>query len=358
MRSGDNEGEDAEIQFADELEAVVGFLRNHPSIVMWVPFNEGWGQHDTEGIVDWLQRTDPTRLVNNASGWTDRGVGDVLDIHRYPGPGAPAPETISPITPRAAVLGEFGGLGLPMADHTWVEEDNWGYRSYETLEDLNGAYGDLLTQLRPLIGEGLAAAIYTQTTDVEIEVNGIMSYDRKVIKLGAGTQGLHRALHDPPPRLRPVVPTSRIVGQPWRFTTGDPGEGWQDPGFDDLSWLQGLGGFGTEGTPGAVARTTWDTPEIWIRRSFSLTDEAQTALPDARLFLRVHHDEDAEVYLNGTEIAELAGHSTGYLLVPMAGEPASLLRAGENTLAVHVRQTRGGQYIDLGIVEWIEVGGS
>ena len=360
MPSGDNEGAEAQDQFARELSEMVGGLWNHPSIVMWVPFNEGWGQHNTEGYVDWLKETDPSRLVNNASGWTDTGAGDVLDIHRYPGPGAPAPHALStpdaPSTPviRAGVLGEFGGLGLPLAGHTWVEEDNWGYRSFEDLDGLNQAYADLLTQLRPLIGEGLSAAVYTQTTDVEVEVNGMMTYDREVVKLGEATRDLHRALYGPPPNLRPVVATSRLEGQQWTFTTSAPADEWAQSAFDDSGWREGMGGFGTEGTPGTTVRTVWDTPDLWIRRGFSLSQENLEALADAPLFLRIHHDEDAEVYLNGTEISALEGYSTGYRLIPLDPEVLPVFRAGGNTLAVHVRQTDGGQYIDVGIVEWVE----
>ena len=102
-------------------------FRNHPSIVMWVPFNEGWGQFDTPRVVDMIRKLDPTRLVNNASGWTDRGVGDVMDMHQYPGPAVPRLEE-----KRAVVLGEFGGLGLPVPGHTWQAEKNWGYRSFTT----------------------------------------------------------------------------------------------------------------------------------------------------------------------------------------------------------------------------------
>jgi len=304
--------------------------------------------------VDWLKATDPSRLVNNASGWTDTGAGDVLDIHRYPGPGAPGPDALSIPAVRAAVLGEFGGLGLPLTGHTWVREYNWGYRSYETLDGLNEAYGDLLTQLRPLIGEGLAAAVYTQTTDVEVEVNGIMTYDREVVKLTGAARKLHQELFGPPPVLRPIVATSRLQGQLWRFTTSNPGGGWAKPDHDDSGWAAGEGGFGTERTPGSAVRTVWDTPEIWIRRVFSLPQEDHEALANGRIFLRIHHDEDAEVYLNGAEIAALEGYSTGYHLVPLGPEASSLLRNGENTIAVHVRQTDGGQYIDVGIVEWIE----
>ncbi|MGD2121786.1 MAG: glycoside hydrolase family 2 TIM barrel-domain containing protein [Gemmatimonadota bacterium] len=353
MPSGDNEGEDAHGQFAQELEGVVRLLGNHPSIVMWVPFNEGWGQHDTEEIVTWLEETDPTRLVNNASGWTDTGVGDVLDIHRYPGPGAPTTESVSPLRPRAAVLGEFGGLGLPLTGHTWVAEDNWGYRSFETPGALNHAYIDLLTQLHPLIGEGLAAAVYTQTTDVEVEVNGVMTYDRKVVKLGPEARQANRTLFEPPPSLLPLVPTSREAGQSWRYTTSDPGEGWQVPEFPDTGWAEGMAGFGTEGTPGAVVRTVWDTDGIWIRRAFDLDATAVDHLREARLFLRIHHDEDAQVYLNGEPVADLGGYTRGYRLVELDSAQLAHLRAGSNTLAIHVRQTGGGQYIDAGIVEWV-----
>ena len=102
-------------------------------------------------------------------------VGDVVDLHAYPGPGTPPLEK-----GRTAVLGEFGGLGLPLDGHTWLDKGNWGYRSYTTQPDLNAAYLNLLGQLRLHAGDGLAAAIYTQTTDVEIEVNGVMTYDTRI----------------------------------------------------------------------------------------------------------------------------------------------------------------------------------
>jgi beta-galactosidase/beta-glucuronidase len=166
-------------QFETELEAMVRGLVNHPSIVMWVPYNEGWGQWDTARIVGLIRSWDPTRLVNNASGWADRGAGDVNDVHKYPGPDAPKPED-----KRAAVLGEYGGLGLPIKGHTWQDEKNWGYKSFETSGKLTEAFLELQRQVRPLIrSSGLSAAIYTQTSDVEIEVNGLMTYDRALVKI-------------------------------------------------------------------------------------------------------------------------------------------------------------------------------
>jgi beta-galactosidase/beta-glucuronidase len=166
-------------QFEQELTALVEGRGNHPSIVMWVPYNEGWGQWDTPRVVDLVKKLDQSRLVNNTSGWTDRGVGDVNDMHKYPGPGSPEPEA-----KRAAVLGEFGGLGLPVHEHTWQSEKNWGYKSFTDTNTLTAAYVDLLAKLYPLIDEkGLSAAVYTQTTDVEIEVNGLMTYDRALVKM-------------------------------------------------------------------------------------------------------------------------------------------------------------------------------
>ena len=343
MPNGNNEGPEGEENFTVEMDHIVDALYSHPSIVMWVPFNEGWGQHDTERYTAWLQERDPSRLVNNASGWTDRGVGHVLDIHRYPGPGMPPLET-----GRAAVLGEFGGLGLPMRGHLWLDRDNWGYRSYESGSELGDAYAALIYQLRPLIGEGLAAAIYTQTTDVEIEVNGLMTYDREEVKMPRRAMALNELLYETPPSVVPVLPTSREAGQRWRYTTAAPEGEWSQPGFDDSGWRSGLGGFGTERTPGAVVRTRWDTEDIWLRRTFQLSSTDFESL-----HLRIHHDEDAEVYLNGHPIGAFEGYTAGYAFVPLTEEARQALRTGTNTLAVHVTQTDGGQYIDLGLVDLI-----
>ena len=185
--------EKIDAQWELELKRMIDAYGNHPCIVMWVPFNEGWGQYDTERITHWVKTYDPTRLVNNASGWTDREVGDVHDVHAYPGPDMP------PLEPyRAAVLGEFGGLGLPVAGHVWQDKGNWGYRSYEDAEAYAGNYVNLVTRLYGLVDKGLAAAVYTQTTDCEVETNGLMTYDRAVIKLDPKVYGnLNRGLIPP-----------------------------------------------------------------------------------------------------------------------------------------------------------------
>jgi len=180
--------------FEQEWKNVIDMLRNHPSIVMWVPFNEGWGQYDTERIARWTKEYDPTRLVNEASGWHHHGSGDVFDIHKYPGPAMPELKD-----DRAAVLGEFGGLGLPVKGHLWWDKKNWGYRKFDDPESLQAGYDDLIRQLRPMIGRGLTAAVYTQTSDVEGEVNGLMTYERQVVKFDIEKMAeQHESLHLPP----------------------------------------------------------------------------------------------------------------------------------------------------------------
>jgi Glycosyl hydrolases family 2, sugar binding domain/Glycosyl hydrolases family 2, TIM barrel domain/Glycosyl hydrolases family 2 len=331
-------------QFEVELKAMIDGRRNHPSIVMWVPFNEGWGQYDTPRIVQWLESYDPSRLVDNASGWTDEHVGDVIDVHRYPGPGSPTPEAA-----RAAVLGEFGGLGLPLPDHTWQGQANWSYRGFTTRDALTDAYVDLVGRLHPMLrSPGLSAAVYTQTTDVEIEVNGLMTYDRAIVKPDeARVRAANLHLFTPPPFLVSVVDTSRDAPVVWRYTTTSPPAEWMASEFDATGWPEGPGGFGTANTPGAVVRTVWNTPDIWLRRSFDLP----AAFSAADLHLLIHHDEDAEVYINGVLASTLGGYSSDYELASLTSASRALIRPGRNTLAVHCRQTTGGQYIDVGLVD-------
>jgi hypothetical protein len=347
MVSGDaHKTAESKANYRDELKSMIDALRNHPSIVMWVPFNEGWGQYDTPEVAAWLKKYDPSRLVNEASGWHDKGSGDVSDMHSYPGPGMRDPED-----KRVSVLGEFGGLGMPIKGHTWQQEKNWGYVSYDSPEKLTNAYVDLLTAMRPLIGRGLSAAVYTQTTDVEIEVNGLMTYDRAVEKMDVPRiRAAAEKLYGPAPEVVVIAPTSEKSPQTWRYTMSQPGGGWFEPGFDDSSWKTGPGGFGKEGTPGAVVRTKWDTPDIWARRTFVWKSPAK----NGQFALNIHHDDSAEVYLNGLRIHSFKRHAKNYQLALLGDEARQLLRQGENTLAVHCHQTGGGQYIDVGLVEIVE----
>ena len=205
--------------YREELKGLVDLLRKVPSIVMWIPYNEGWGQHDqnlTHTTLDFVKKYDPTRLVNAPSGWNDfeggeiRNSGrkppriktahlpeteceaaDIVDYHYYRGPEMP------PVNARRiSFLGEFGGLGHPVDGHLWRVFDqaaslggersgNWGYGGIEdtkTREGLEKTYLGLMEKLGDFAERGLAGSIYTQTTDVEIEINGLLTYDRKVLK--------------------------------------------------------------------------------------------------------------------------------------------------------------------------------
>ncbi len=166
--------------YKKELAAMIHTHYNHPSIVTWIPFNEGWGQFDTRNIAALIKKLDPTRLVDATSGWADRGVGDMHDMHDYPGPGMfPAKGN------RASVLGEFGGQALVVKGHLWLTDFSKAPQHYKistSEQALHQQYAIMMDSLRALKRRGLGAAVYTQITDVEIEVNGLMTYDRRVFK--------------------------------------------------------------------------------------------------------------------------------------------------------------------------------
>ena len=191
-----NRTPESENYYRKEWNSIMDALHNFPSIVVWIPFNEAWGQFKTEEIAKWTKEKDPSRLVNSASGGNFYPVGDIIDIHNYPDPAMPAPYLFG--KERALVLGEFGGLGLPIDGHVWQQKDNWGYQSYKNKNELFKSYSLLIDKIPDLIKAGLSAAVYTQTTDVEIEVNGLMTYDRKVIKIPvAELKKVHQKLYDP-----------------------------------------------------------------------------------------------------------------------------------------------------------------
>jgi beta-galactosidase/beta-glucuronidase len=186
---------ESEAIYRTEWKAIMNANYNFPSIVVWVPFNEAWGQFKTREIVEWTQRLDPSRLVNEASGGNFEYSGHILDLHNYPDPCMPSPVLFG--EKQILVLGEYGGLGLPVENHTWQGKDNWGYQSFKSKEELVKKYESFIDRFPELIRTGLSAAIYTQTTDVEIEVNGLMTYDRKIVKMPeARLKEIHQKLYD------------------------------------------------------------------------------------------------------------------------------------------------------------------
>jgi beta-galactosidase/beta-glucuronidase len=169
---------ESEAIYRKEWKQIMDGLKAHPSIVVWVPFNEAWGQFKTAEISDWTKLMDPSRLVNSASGGNHIPTGDILDLHNYP-----HPEMYLYDPTRVNVLGEYGGIGLPLQGHLWRPDDNWGYVKFKDSGETTAEYVKYARQLLDLARQGFAGAIYTQTTDVEGEVNGLMTYDRAVDKL-------------------------------------------------------------------------------------------------------------------------------------------------------------------------------
>jgi beta-galactosidase/beta-glucuronidase len=165
--------------FYNEWAEIIKDFKIFPSIVVWVPFNEAWGQFDTDDVVRFTREQDPSRLINYASGGSFvKCSGDIIDLHNYPDP-----EMYIYDPDYVNVLGEYGGIGLPLEGHLWQADKNWGYVQYKTGDDVLDVYESYAEELIELIRKGFAAAVYTQTTDVEGEVNGLMTYDRKVVKV-------------------------------------------------------------------------------------------------------------------------------------------------------------------------------
>lgn len=164
--------------YYQEWKEIMDLCVSNPSVVVWVPFNEAWGQFDTEKVAEWTKNYDPSRLVNPASGGNHRACGDILDLHNYPGP-----DMFLYDPQRVTVLGEYGGIGFPMENHLWWNKRNWGYVQFKNSDAVTAEYVKYANELKDMVNRGFSAAVYTQTTDVEGEVNGLMTYDRKEIKI-------------------------------------------------------------------------------------------------------------------------------------------------------------------------------
>ena len=339
--------------FYNENEALIEATRQHPCIGAWVVINEGWGQHTEQGMGHTHRAVnsvinanhDPGRFVHAVTGWTDVEMGDFLDVHSYPSPGA----ATNPVNERVASCGEFGGINLFIENHMWAGSDV----NYTTVDDadtytnLYDRYTDRLQELQQ--EKGLWMSVYTQITDVEQECNGILTYDRKVLKVSPAQQEAMKAniLRTINSRYKDATTIVSAGDQSssiqWKYTTTEPAEDWYTTDFDASSWQTGAAGFGGGG------RTTWSSSDIWIRRSFKINNFDASRLQDLRLWL--FHDEDAEIYINGILVAKMTGYNTKYELWPMLPEGLQALKldGSNNVIAIHCKQTIGGQFIDCGL---------
>ena len=336
--------------FENQLVSVITSHWNSPSIVMWVIFNEGQGYYDPQRLVTAAKQLDPSRLVSRNSGvdfGDDLSISDIRDAHAYPAPNYP------PYNPaQASVCGEYGGIGFLYKGHLY-RGDDYNYQTYtivETQEELHDMYGlftDKLRQFRDT--QGLSAAVYTEITDVETEINGLLTYDR-IMKVDPAKIRLANAFKYPVPTYTSVVPTSETQSQTYAYSFENPAADWSDVNFAGAAnWKVGAGGFGTDITPGiGQLGTVWNTPDIWLRRNFTLPN--LTAEQVKQLVITNFHDEDVEIYLNGVLAYSRKGYTSGYESAPIREEARRALNiGGQNVMAIHCHQTGGGQYIDAGL---------
>jgi len=321
-------GTEGRENFDRECKAIIESLRPFPSIIMWVLFNEAWGQGvyglpQSRELADWLKGYDQTRLVNTASGWTDMGNGHVRDLHIYPEPDMPITDGV-----RASVVGEFGGLISNVPGHEWKPDKEQPYNNIAIREQ----YRKLMPLLRLCQGQGLAAAVYTQLTDVENERNGYFTYDRQVNKFDEKWLfTLHQEVFLPAP------PVTTLAGGslPWASTSRQPDNTWQNPGFDDSRWERLCGPIGAN-FRGSQTLTPWPTPAIWLRKIFTLTKQPEVGY----LVVRSIHGSKIQVTLNGTVIT--AGEVRGLAQFPIGRNTA--LKTGENLLTVEAtREEKNSQ---------------
>ncbi|MGV3508194.1 MAG: glycoside hydrolase family 2 TIM barrel-domain containing protein, partial [Sphingobacteriaceae bacterium] len=325
-----NRPKESAVQFEKEWKSIMDHLRFFPSIVVWVPFNEGWGQYETKRVVEWTQKYDPSRVVNGVSGWTDRNVGAMNDAHHYPGPGMePAEQNPG----RIIVLGEFGGLGLPLENHLWNPSmRNWGYRTYQSSDVLIKEYAKLMYNMYPMIGRGLSAAVYTQTTDVEGEVNGLVTYDRKKIKIDPSLMRiLHQPLYENYSTSKVVVPDSEINPQNILVTDKNP-------------LTNGSANISTESFSSVTAPLNLQKGnKSWVLRTFNTKNAI------SNLQLRVLANADIKVYLNGKLVLDKFINAKRHYDEVNLSDYAGYLKNGENQLLIEASDVKSNSLFDVGL---------
>jgi hypothetical protein len=348
--------------------------RNHPAIVGWCPFNETPGEAGElqRLVVRETKAIDPTRPVLETSGWTHTMANaEVRDDHDY---------NQNPETFKQRWLGFFGGvsrsliparytgggtvrkeLGVPFwvsefGGIGWAAEGGWGYGTGpKTIEEFYTRYEGLVNAL--LDNPDMFGFCYTQLTDVEQEKNGLYFYDRRpkfdlkrmhaITSRAAAYEKTGPKKGKPNPQTEPQwqvlvgAAADGALNQPYRFTTTPPAADWVNDKFNDSAWQSGLTPFGTIANP----KTPWNTSDIWLRRTFEWSGGD---LKEAALV--IFHDEDTEVYVNGERIWNRSGFITGYEMFTVTDPLKRALRKGQNTIAVHTRQTGGGQFIDLALL--------
>jgi hypothetical protein len=317
-------------------------------------FNEGWGQYDTVATSEWAKELDPTRLIDQSSGFPRHGAGDIVDCH-----GGVPPKSVDKIS----IDTEDGSVGVSSPGHDWPIGSLWTPLTYDPA---TGGPGPTKNGLFPFNQKtkawmtkwvrgmfkslwantdntGQTGDSYCQITDVETEEDGLISYDRSLWKVDPEPIRLAAEGQNPNANATIILPTAMTKPTTWKYTDKYPGKGWFASKYDDNAWRSGQSAFGAGydhiGTP-------WtDTPgDIWLRKEFTLT-----TIP-TKPFLRIIHDEDFEVYINGVEATHDSGYIGSYDDFDIDPDALAALKVGNNLIAVHCRQTTGGQVIDVGLM--------
>jgi ribosomal protein S17E len=350
--------------FELEHNITVDQLYNHPSIIQWVLFNESWGQYDTERLTAALKAKDPTRLVINASGWHDKKVGDIRDFHDYTI--HPAIALVTKNDERAMVLGEAGGFDLLIPGHLWTPDlktetklkTDWtiDFKKgvVKSADELIEKYTILLDDLFQLKKYGLNAVVYTQISDVEDEISGWMTYDRKVGKLPDTTfAALHQQFFKPTITGKYILPLSMNTAQQWNYRFTAPSNDWiKNTTIADFKL--GEAPFGIESNNAHKVNTTWNTNSLFLNKEFTLT-----ALP-SKLSLVACNTGITDVYINGAYVMQFNNFLKNDPEVKisetlLSDKAMKLLKLGVNQLSLKFNFPSVGKpvyYYDFGIKEY------
>lgn len=338
--------------FHDEMTRIIKTLENHPSIVMWVVYNEGWGQPNeaitTKGV-DLARKLDPNRLISGASGWFDYEIGDIKDTHWYPEPNI----LPNPVNKRVSVCGEYGGITLKIDNHRWLGGSIMQYTEVYSPQEFTERFVKYTKSIQDLQANGLNAAVYTQITDVEDEENGLITYDRKVVKVNdEQIAKIKEAIERNYTHTAKMYINNAQIDKNsiWKYITSDnplSDKKWTEVGFADKDWKYGKSGFGNGSLQGAPEHTKWTSKYIYMRKTLTFGSLNQSELN--RLRLQIFHDEDAEVYINGVHAASLSKYNNRYEFVDISAEAKQAIRQnGQNLIAVSCKNKEGNQFIDLG----------
>ena len=350
--------------FELEHNITVDQLYNHPSIIQWVLFNESWGQYDTERLTAALKAKDPTRLVINASGWHDKKVGDIRDFHDYTI--HPAVALVNKNDDRAMVLGEAGGIDLLIPGHLWTPDLKGGTKIktdwsidfkkgiVKSSDELIEKYKILLDDLFQLKKYGLNAVVYTQISDVEDEISGWMTYDRKVSKLPETTfAALHEQFFKPTMTGKFILPLSINEPQQWNYSFTAPSNDWiKNLMLSDFK--TGMAPFGIESNNVHKVNTPWNTNSLFLNKEFTLS-----SVP-SKLSLIACNTGITDVYINGAYVMQFNNFLKNDPEVKisetiLSDEAMKLLKVGVNQLSLKFNFPSVGKpvyYYDFGIKEY------